>query len=203
MATARISRPRPAPPSRCLHQATPPGTQRRGRSTKPCLASGSLTTWRRIPWAAATLATASPAYPSSTHGQLDLHAGGFLDRARQGCHLRALVLVGGRDGQRVQAAQGVDGGMDVGALAPLVPVVACALAALGARLQHAGVEGGRRRLRVAVGHRPQQRADRAPGPRNSRGLASGGLAGRRWARAGTRAAASSRARRPAQSSARR
>ena len=112
-------------------------------------------------------------------GQLDVLAGHRLHRCGQRRHLRALLLVGGRHQQRQQVAQGVDGGMDLRSLAPLVPVVAGARAALGGRLQRAASRITARRL-ASGALRPAAAAcaGRARSPRSSRPPASAASAGR-------------------------
>jgi hypothetical protein len=59
--------------------------------------------------------------------------GDRLDLRGQGLHLRSLVLTGGRHAQRQGGAQRIDGGMDLRALAPLVPTLARTAATLWRR----------------------------------------------------------------------
>ena len=91
-------------------------------------------------------------------GQLDRLASGFLHGSRQDIHLGAVLGIGRGDVQREQVAQRVDSGMDLGAFAPLVPVVAGPSATLGCRWQRPAVQDRRRGLAGAALGQAQQHA---------------------------------------------
>jgi hypothetical protein len=109
-----------------------------------------------MPWAAAGLGRRVARVALVHPGQLHVLAGHRLHLVRQCRHLGTLVGVGGRDRQRQQSAQRIHGLMYLGALAPLVAVVASPCPTLGARLQHAAVEDRRRGLSRAPERQAQQ-----------------------------------------------
>lgn len=99
-----------------------------------------------------------PAIALVDEGDLDALADDFLDVFGQLADLRAVIGGRGRDKQRQQMAERVDGQMHFGPLFPLGSVVAGPMPALGRRAQRAAVEHRRRRLR---GPRPEARRSSA------------------------------------------
>src|SRR5215204_520427 len=91
--------------------------------------------------------------------EFDVLLGHLLDSLREFRHLRAILLIRGRDFDRQQIAQRVHRDVNFGAFAPLVSVVASTRAALRRRLHRAAVEDRRARLAFApLHHHPQNRA---------------------------------------------
>ena len=91
-------------------------------------------------------------------GQIDAVPGGGLHGLGQPPDLGAIVRIGGRDVQRQEVAQGVDGQMDLRPLFALGPIIAGPLAALGCRAQGPTVEEGRTRVGAEAGGQAQERA---------------------------------------------
>lgn len=91
-------------------------------------------------------------------GQLDGLASDLLHGRRQGVDLGPVLRVGWGEVQREQVVQRVDGGVDLRAVAPLVPVIAGACATLGRRLECAAFQDRRRRLARSTLGQAQQGA---------------------------------------------
>ena len=90
--------------------------------------------------------------------QLDVVAGGLLDRVGQGLDLGSVLFVGRSNMQRQQLPQGVDGEMELGPLPSFVSVVARAVPALRRTLQRLTIEDGGRGLGLTALGQPQDEA---------------------------------------------
>ena len=84
-------------------------------------------------------------------GELDRRAGGVLEGGGELPDLGPVLLVRRRDVRRQQVAEGIDRGVQLGALGPLGAVVTGAVAALRGGAQRAAVEDHRRGPRLAPG----------------------------------------------------
>ncbi len=97
-------------------------------------------------------------------GKFDLLVGDGLELPGEFAHLRPFLLVGRGDFERQQAAQRIDRDVDLGTLAPLVPVVASTRATLRGGRHGAAVEDRRRRMaRPALHRHPHHPAQRIEG----------------------------------------
>ena len=181
-----------APEARRPRQRSAPPPSAAASSTKPRLASGSLTTSSRMPCAPRPRRPAAPRCSPGRRRPVPPSARSppAPRRPAPATCSRSWALAGVTSSAS-RCAEGVDGQVDLAALAPFVPVVAGAMPALRRRLPRGAVENGRRRL-VGAARRPaqQRRAGRAPSPRRPRRRASAGSAGRRPPTAASRRAGS-------------
>ena len=121
------------------------------------MAPGQFDDLRFHPMPARSLSWFLPGIAPVDIGQVDAGPGGGLDGLRQAIGLGAIVREGGRDMQRQEMAQGVDGEVGLRTLLAVGPIVPGPLAAFERRVQGPAVQDGRTRLGRRPGGQPQQR----------------------------------------------